>query len=312
MNVEIDPLARSAAARLGGGAPYALKAVAGWLTDNPDMGEPSERPGVLTVSIDGDMIEDCPALAIGYVREPDRIEIRYINAVPSPESDVTAQGEESAQEKVRATDPATEAVVVREIADAWHRITSWLRRNAPASRAALRAGASPDALAALEAELGVFIPAELRTLWLLAEGDDGANGWGCMPGNWALMTLDAVAAVYRLRMDLQAGQNISNTADERTIVWKPTWIPVVALGPADRTTGLYLDTETGLLDRWSRYSEDAGEERDTLVTYLEEAADMLESPALAVRDKPGLIDGTLVWLSSIDPEREDRWQPLTG
>ena len=28
---------------------------------------------------------------------------------------------------------------------------------------------------------------------------------------------------------------------------------------------------------------------------------MLEAPALATRDKPGLIGGALVWRSSIDP-----------
>ncbi|MFJ9588183.1 hypothetical protein [Streptomyces acidicola] len=39
---------------------------------------------------------------------------------------------------------------------------------------------------------------------------------------------------------------------------------------------------------------------------------VLDAPALATRDKPGLIGGTLVWLSGIDPVREDRWQPLTG
>jgi hypothetical protein len=39
---------------------------------------------------------------------------------------------------------------------------------------------------------------------------------------------------------------------------------------------------------------------------------MLEAPALATRDKPGLIGEALVWLSSIDPAQENRWQPLTG
>ncbi|WP_371673848.1 hypothetical protein OG985_42895 [Streptomyces sp. NBC_00289] len=49
-----------------------------------------------------------------------------------------------------------------------------------------------------------------------------------------------------------------------------------------------------------------------MVTYLEEAADTLEAPALATRDKPGLIGGTLVWRSSIDPAQEARWQSLTS
>ncbi|MFJ8062735.1 hypothetical protein [Streptomyces sp. NPDC096142] len=42
-----------------------------------------------------------------------------------------------------------------------------------------------------------------------------------------------------------------------------------------------------------------------------DSADILETPvpALAVRDKPGLIGETLVWLSSIDPVPETRWRP---
>ena len=39
---------------------------------------------------------------------------------------------------------------------------------------------------------------------------------------------------------------------------------------------------------------------------------MLETLALVTRDKPGLIGGKLVWLSSTDPAREDWWQPLTA
>ncbi|MFF3612075.1 hypothetical protein [Streptomyces sp. NPDC002580] len=51
---------------------------------------------------------------------------------------------------------------------------------------------------------------------------------------------------------------------------------------------------------------------EALVTHLEEAAGMLEAPALAAGDEPGLIGGALVWLSGIDPAREDRWRPLAG
>jgi hypothetical protein len=39
---------------------------------------------------------------------------------------------------------------------------------------------------------------------------------------------------------------------------------------------------------------------------------MLEAPALATRDKPGLVGGALVWAGRIAPSQEDRWQPLTG
>lgn len=321
MNVEIEPVVRDTAAQLGAGVPYALKVVAGQLAEDPDMGVPSGLHGVLSVTVDGDMFEDCPDLSVGYIREPDRIQIRFVQPVSTAESSAEVpdqdqdQDQDPGRDQDQRADPVAAAVTVREIADAWRRITGWLQKNAPDSYAGLRAGAGPAALAALEEDLGIRIPIELRVLWLLTAGDDGGNGWGCLPGNRALMPLDAVAAAYRLKMDSQTHQDTLNAGrceDERITVWKATRIPVVALSPSDSTSGLYLDAATGYLGCWSRYSEYPGEELDTLVTYLEEAADMLEAPALATRDKPGLIGGALVWLSSIDPAQEDRWQPLTG
>jgi cell wall assembly regulator SMI1 len=316
VDVEIPPYVRDTAVQLGAGVPYALKVLVGQLADDPDMGRPSNLPGILTVTVDGDLFEDCPALAIGYIREPDRIEIRYLNPISFAEpTEPAADAQDQEQARDQPADHATDAVTVRQVADAWQRITGWLRYNAPDSYAALSAGASPTAIAALEGDLGIRIPVELHVLWMLTAGDGGVNGGGCLPGNWALMALDAVAATYRLKMDSQANQDTFNTdrpEEERITVWKATWIPVVALGPADGTSGLYLDTATGYLGRWSRYNEAPGEELDTLVTYLEEAADMLEAPALATRDKPGLFGGVLVWGSNIDHAREDRWQPWTG
>lgn len=316
MNVEIPTHIRETASQLGDGVPYALKVLAGQLADDPDMGEPSALPGILTVIIDGDLFEDCPALAVGYIREPDRIEIRYVTPAAFAQStaDNPDQHEPQGQHQEQPADPGAEAVTVREVADAWRRITGWLRINAPVSHAALRAGASAAAVAAVESDLGIQLPVEMRALWLLTAGDDGAHGWGCLPGNKALMTLEAVSALYLMKMAAQTQEDTLNSGrpeEERITVWQATWIPVIALGPTDDTSGLYLDAATGFLGRWSRYNEAPGEERDTLVTYLEEMADMLESPALAARDKPGLIGGTLVWLSSIDPAQEDRWQSLT-
>ncbi|WP_369174314.1 hypothetical protein AB5J49_43015 [Streptomyces sp. R28] len=317
MKVEIQPDVRDTAARLGADVPYALKALAGQLADGPDMGRPSGLAGIMTVTVDGDMFDDCRDLSVGYIREPDRIEIRFLKAVPStePSADVPDPEQEEGQDEDQAGDLASAAVTVREVADAWGRITGWLKHNAPASYAALRAGADPAAIAALEEGLGIRIPLELHVLWMLTSGDEGGDGWGCLPGNRALMTLDAVAALYRLQMDSQADEDLSNSdrpEEERITVWKASRIPVVALGPGDDTSGLYLDAESGYLGRWSRYNEDPAEGLDTLVTYLEEAADMLEAPALATGDKPGLIDGALVWLSSTTPALEGRWRPWTG
>ncbi|MEU8849398.1 hypothetical protein AB0C70_24810 [Streptomyces sp. NPDC048564] len=317
MNVELPPFLQETAAQFGAGAPYALKVLAGRLADDPDMGTPSSLPGILTVIVEGDLYEDCPDLAVGYIREPDWIQIRYVNLAPSAEPVVPVQEEDPGQEQVQPVDPTIEAVTVRQIADAWLRILRRLQLTAPDSYAALRSGAELSSIAALENDLGVRIPTELCTLWLLSAGDEGADGWGagCLPGNEALMTLDAVADVYRRRLDHQADHDTRNAgrpAEEQITVWRATWIPVVSRGPADSTSGLYLDTATGYLGRWSRYNDAPGEELDTLVTYLEEAADMLEAPALATRDKPGLVGGALVWRSAFGHAVEDRWRPLTG
>ncbi|MCW8102515.1 SMI1/KNR4 family protein [Streptomyces tauricus] len=318
MKVEIQAHVRDTAARLGADVPYALKALAGRLADDPDLGRSSELPGVLTVKVDGDMFDNCPDLSVGYLREADRIDIRFLEALPSPEASTPAPDQEQPEPgegQEQSGGPLAATVTVRQVADAWRRITGWLKHNAPDSYTALRAGAGPAAIAALEEDLGIPIPVELRTLWMLTGGDDGADGWGCLPGNMALMNLDAVAARYRLKTGAQTRQaalDARRPEEERITVWEATRIPVIALGPADHTMGLYLDTATGCLGFFSGEVEALGDVLDTLVTYLEEAADMLETPALAARDKPGLIGGALVWLSSVDPAHEQRWQPLSG
>ncbi|KUN35812.1 hypothetical protein AQJ30_24395 [Streptomyces longwoodensis] len=315
VNVEISPHVRDTVLQFGSGAPYALKVLAGQLADNPEMGRPSTLPGILTVMIDGDQFEDCPALAVGYIREPDRIEIRYVNRAPVTEAATNAESQGQGESDSQPAGPGLDEVAERQIADAWQRITHWLQHNAPDSHAALRHGASPATLASLEQELGMSIPADLRAWWSLTAGDDGVDGSGCLPGNQALMPLDGVTDFYRQQMDAQAHQDTLNdrrTEDDRVTVWNAAWIPVVSYGVADRTSGSYLDAETGYLGRWSRYNESLGDELDTLATYLESVADMLEFPALATRDRPGLVGGALVWGSRLDSAQEGRWQPLVG
>ncbi|QKW48331.1 SMI1/KNR4 family protein [Streptomyces buecherae] len=318
VDVEVPPHIHGTATHLGAGVPYALRVLARQLAETPDMGHPSDLPGILTVTVEGDLFEDCPALSVGYLREPDRVQIRYVTPIsPSAPTAPTApaQDADQSQERARATNPADDALVVRQIVDAWNRVTHWLQHNAPRSLEALRAGASPAAIATLGAQLGLQLPVELRTLWSLTAGDDGVNGAGCLPGNQALMPLEEVADFHRSRMDAQAWQNTLNAqrpAEDRFVGWRSAWVPVVSHGATDHTSGLYLDTATGYLGRWSRYREGPDEELDTLVTYLEDAADMLEAPALAVRDTPGLVDGALVWGSGLGPEQEGRWRPLTG
>ena len=304
MNVEIPLQIRTAASQFGLGVPYALKVLAGQLAEDPGMGQPSGEPDVLTVTVDGDLFEDCPTLTVGYVCEADRIRVQYVSAVPVGPASHTQERHLQASDEVMA----------REVEDAWRRIAGWLQEHAPGSFSALRAGVNDTVVAALEHDLGIRIPADLRALWSVAAGDDGVDGAGCLPGNQALMPLDAVAAFYGQQMDSQTHQdslNLRRIEADRITVWKPTWIPVLSYGVTDRTSGLYVDAASGYLGRWSRYNEGSGDEIDTLATYLEDVADMLETPALATRDKPGLVGGVLVWGSRLDPAQEESWRPLT-
>ncbi|WP_432055537.1 hypothetical protein [Streptomyces sp. bgisy022] len=136
---------------------------------------------------------------------------------------------------------------------------------------------------------------------------------GVFLGNYDLIPLDRVADFYRNRMADQEGEEIS-AAEERLPLWKPEWIPVFSNHRTSQAFVLYLDATSGLLYKWSRYGENNygtdTEELDSLSTYLEEVADSLEYPAMATRDKPGLIDGALVWQSGIEPGQKDQWEPV--
>ncbi|GLV82452.1 hypothetical protein Slala03_21410 [Streptomyces lavendulae subsp. lavendulae] len=117
MDVEIPAPVREAAAGLGAGVPYTLKVLAGQLAEDPDMGEPSSLPGILDVRIGGVTFEDCPALVVGYIREPDRIEVRYVTGT---QHETPADND---PDLGRDRHTADEEVVGREISDAWARIT---------------------------------------------------------------------------------------------------------------------------------------------------------------------------------------------
>ncbi|MCF2436754.1 hypothetical protein LV779_31920 [Streptomyces thinghirensis] len=70
------------------------------MADDPEMGRPSALPGILSVTVDGAVFEDCPDPTIGYIREPDRIQIRYVNAVPTADPATEAR-EQAGDRRVR-------------------------------------------------------------------------------------------------------------------------------------------------------------------------------------------------------------------
>ncbi|WP_306191034.1 SMI1/KNR4 family protein [Streptomyces sp. MK5] len=205
-----------------------------------------------------------------------------------------------------------DAIEARQVVQAWQRIQAWLQEHAPASCAALLPGAEAGQIRAVQDAVRVPIPKALTMLWRTV---GGSVLRGVFLGNYDLIPLDRVADFYRARMADHEDEEIG-AAEERIPLWKPEWIPVFSNHRTSQAFVLYLDATGGLLYKWSRYGENNygtdTEELDSLSSYLEEVADSLEYPAMATRDKPGLVDGVLVWQSGIEPGQKDQWEPVTG
>src|SRR5205085_1061202 len=78
----------------------------------------------------------------------------------------------------------------------WERIEAWLGENAPKALADLRPPASPQALAELEARLGMPVPADLRE-WLLIHDGQPPDSLVGLLGGWIFLGADQIAAAHR-------------------------------------------------------------------------------------------------------------------
>ncbi|MGW2575456.1 SMI1/KNR4 family protein [Streptomyces nondiastaticus] len=266
------------------------------------MGTPQGEPSLYTVEIDGDTFEDCPALLVHYAYGPPlleegRVEIRGITVTQPPATD-------DGQDQV--LDRGLEEAAVRQVSTAWRRVEAWLRERAPASYASLKAGASVEEIGALEAALGLRIPADLKALWSLHAGVRDVSGAGFLPDNRALMDLEAVAAFHRMQMRFQ-----QRSRSDEDPTWRPSWIPFCSYGVDDRSSGLYLDSATGELGYFSRYAE-RWTEYASLTVYLEEFADALEAPGLVTGARPGLAGGALVWGPPTYSDPDHPWVEYTS
>ncbi|MFE2249972.1 hypothetical protein [Streptomyces lavendulae] len=107
------------------------------------------------------------------------------------------------------------------------------------------------------------------------------------------MPFEEAEVFYRQQLRHHAGLDaleVRRLEDSGVTVWKPWWIPVISNGPADRTSGLYLDTESGFLGLWSRYDDTYLDERDTLVTYRDpEPAEGVTPCARCTAEPPGVF-----------------------
>jgi len=75
----------------------------------------------------------------------------------------------------------------------WHRIDFWLETNVKQVADGLRSGASPDQIADAERRLGVEFPDDVRSSYLLHDGQDG----GALMDMYELLSLDAIVTYWQ-------------------------------------------------------------------------------------------------------------------
>ncbi|MFI2368113.1 SMI1/KNR4 family protein [Streptomyces sp. NPDC018833] len=308
--VDVPDYMRERCARLGGGVLYAVKVLARQLADEPRLGERTGRLGLYAATIDGGTFDECPPLMVSYAYGPplldaDRIEIRDVTATgPLPDD-----GDDQAP--APAPDPRMEQIAARQVTEAWRRITDWLEQNAPASHAALLPAAPERDITALEQELGVRVPMELRALWLLCAGSKDIPASCFLPDNgWALMPLGTVAESYHWHMENQRETGRGRSGGDAP-VWKPSWIPFCSWSVTDTSVGLFIDAETGEVGHWDDTAVRTVEDK-SMTTLLEEIADNLENPQLATGYRPGLIGERLVWGPPGAADEAALWRPFTS
>jgi cell wall assembly regulator SMI1 len=93
----------------------------------------------------------------------------------------------------------------------WNWIEAWLQIAAPESLVHLSPGATEQQLQAVEAGLGLSLPADLKASWVLHNGtaDFFFGGWG-------FLTLEQMLAAYRAERAFQE--------------WPPTYVPFATDG----------------------------------------------------------------------------------
>lgn len=109
-------------------------------------------------------------------------------------------------------------------------ILAWIDRAVPGGRAelGLRAPAERSALDAYEAELGVTLPADLRALWRLHDGQDGEACW--LPDRWL-----SVAQSRAMRSELLPfivyewlDQTLEHDPRQRALVYHAHRVPLAS------------------------------------------------------------------------------------
>ncbi len=179
----------------------------------------------LLMGSDKDPTTEEVTAAVAAFKKPPR---RKKGDKAKPETEAQSASEGKASPPAHATGSDSKASELRSLLD---RLERWLAKHRPRFLKGLRPGANEVELHQLEAQLGLTVPEELRTLLAWHDGQ-GDQSIGCFEENWLLMSAERILAA---KHDLDEGA-VGNGAGNG---WKRDWIPFL-----DDDSGDYLCLDT--------------------------------------------------------------------
>jgi len=192
------------------------------------------------------------------------------------------------------------------VGDAWDRIEAWLKEHARSVRKSLRPGAKPEAVAKLEAALGVSLPADFAASVARHNGQAEEAESGLFPHTdvlgpepaWRLLSLAEIKSFWKLMKELVdagefAGRPSTPPAGVRSDWWCPGWVPVADNGGGDAVCLDLSPAEGGRVGQVLLFAHDAPDRpllAESFGAWLTRLAENLEAGRYVYDSDEGLIE----------------------
>jgi len=137
---------------------------------------------------------------------------------------------------------------MNDVNEAWRRIDASLTEQDEYATENFPPGATPDAIARLEAELGIALPDDVRAGLAYRDGTDQAT---LVEGTWSLLSVAEIRHSWGwMKTSHDAGEfakhdeSVRNEAGVKRAWWAPRWIPIATDHGGDYVV-VDLDPDTG-------------------------------------------------------------------
>ncbi|WP_432061340.1 SMI1/KNR4 family protein [Streptomyces sp. S1] len=185
----------------------------------------------------------------------------------------------------------------------WINITDWLNEYAPGTHARLSPAATSEMIRETEQSIGSAIHPDLKSILLVNNGFDapGMDLTTLVSPNYCDVTnqglgilgLTHIEAIHERMMWIHQNAVEEGAADEDEPMWKTSYIPIVS--EWDGFYGIFLDSETGRVGRWSEGGTTTLQQGVFLADFLEDSFERLSRVRPDGEEFPKVDNGFLVW-----------------